>query len=140
MERPIDEEIGGRMRKVREQRGLSVAVAAELLGTDKSRLSQQERGIRPISRALVRKAAEQYGVSVSHLELGLPQAVHVLFVEGRPVVALADQGQAEEWASTMKATGKDGVRVHRVAVDDEETLRGLAEMPAASTDKKEVLA
>ncbi|HEY2096309.1 MAG TPA: helix-turn-helix transcriptional regulator [Pseudonocardia sp.] len=67
-EEPFPAEIGARVRQIRMQRGLTLAVVAGLAGIDKTYLSRLERGERFfLRRGLVEVLAEALGCAVSDL-------------------------------------------------------------------------
>lgn len=57
------------LRELREERGASLRAAAKDLGVDPSYLSRLERGEKPPSPQLLRKAADYYEVSPEALAL-----------------------------------------------------------------------
>ncbi len=68
-----DEELGGRIRAVREARGRSLRSVATAAGVSESFLSQVERGVASPSVATLRRIAEALGLSVAALFEGPPQ-------------------------------------------------------------------
>ena len=57
------------LRELREERGASLRAAAKDLGVDPSYLSRLERGAKPASPQLLRKAAQYYEVPEEELAL-----------------------------------------------------------------------
>jgi transcriptional regulator with XRE-family HTH domain len=60
-------ELGGRIRTVREEKGLSLRTVADAAGVSESFLSQVERGVASPSVASLRRVAEALGESVGAL-------------------------------------------------------------------------
>jgi transcriptional regulator with XRE-family HTH domain len=60
-------EIGARIKKVREARGLRTTEFAELIGRDKSSISDVERGLSAVSLGTILHMSEALGVSPGSL-------------------------------------------------------------------------
>ena len=117
-ERVFAEQLGQRLRWIRQQRGLSLRTVARLSGEEFriSVLGAYERGHRMISVARLQRLAELYGVSVDQL---LP-------------VAGEDPEPSDNGAPPPEEDRRssDGGRDGRVTLD----LRRLAGLPAPARD------
>ena len=112
--------VGPRLRRVREQRGLTLTVAAEHAGMSKSTLSRLENGQRRPSLELLLPLAQVYRVPIDDL-VGAPQVgdprirIKPRRVNGRTVLALTGPGAVQAWKiviprsqSTPKPRTHDG--------------------------------
>jgi transcriptional regulator with XRE-family HTH domain len=96
------EHVGPRLRRVREQRGLTLTEAAERTGISKSTLSRLENGQRRPSLELLLPLAQTYRVPLDELvgapEVGDPRIrLKPRQVNGRTVVPLTRPGGIQAW-------------------------------------------
>ena len=112
--------VGSRLRRVREQRGLTLTAAAQHAGMSKSTLSRLENGQRRPSLELLLPLAQVYRVPIDDL-VGAPQVgdprvrLKPRRVNGRTVLALTGPGAVQAWKiviprsqSTPKPRTHDG--------------------------------
>lgn len=95
-------QVGPRLRRVREHRGLTLAKAAEQTGISTSTLSRLETGQRKPSLELLLPLAQLYGVPLDDLvgapEVGDPRIrLRARRVNGRTVVPLTRPGGIQAW-------------------------------------------
>jgi transcriptional regulator with XRE-family HTH domain len=94
--------VGPRLRRVREQRGLTLTLAAEHAGISKSTLSRLENGQRRPSLELLLPLAQVYRVPIDDL-VGAPQVgdprvrLKPRRVNGRTVLPLTGPGAVQAW-------------------------------------------
>ncbi len=96
------EMVGPRLRRVREQRGFTLTVAAEHAGISKSTLSRLENGQRRPSLELLLPLAQVYRVPIDDLvgapEVGDPRIrLKPRRVNGRTVLPLTRPGGVQAW-------------------------------------------
>ena len=96
------EQVGPRLRQVREQRGLTLTVAAAHAGMSKSTLSRLENGQRRPSLELLLPLAQVYRVPIDDLvgapEVGDPRIrLKPRRVNGRTVLPLTRPGGVQAW-------------------------------------------
>jgi transcriptional regulator with XRE-family HTH domain len=101
--------VGQRLRRVREQRGLTLTVAAEHAGISKSTLSRLENGQRRPSLELLLPLAQLYRVPLDDLvgapEVGDPRIrIRPRRVNGRTVLPLTRPGGVQAWKIVIPAT------------------------------------
>jgi transcriptional regulator with XRE-family HTH domain len=94
--------VGQRLRRVREQRGLTLTVAASHAGLSKSTLSRLENGQRRPSLELLLPLAQVYRVPIDDLvgapEVGDPRIrLKPRRVNGRTVLPLTRPGGVQAW-------------------------------------------
>jgi transcriptional regulator with XRE-family HTH domain len=101
--------VGPRLRRVREQRGLTLTVAAGHAGISKSTLSRLENGQRRPSLELLLPLAHVYRVPLDDLvgapEVGDPRIrLKARRVKGRTVVPLTRPGGVQAWKIVIPAS------------------------------------
>jgi transcriptional regulator with XRE-family HTH domain len=101
--------VGLRLRRVREQRGLTLTDAAARTGISKSTLSRLENGQRKPSLELLLPLAQTYRVPLDDLvgapEVGDPRIrLKPRRVNGRTVVPLTHPGGVQAWKIVIPAT------------------------------------
>ena len=101
--------VGLRLRRVREQRGLTLTDAAARTGISKSTLSRLENGQRKPSLELLLPLAQAYRVPLDDLvgapEVGDPRIrLKPRRVNGRTVVPLTHPGGVQAWKIVIPAT------------------------------------
>ncbi|MDG6107726.1 helix-turn-helix transcriptional regulator [Dactylosporangium aurantiacum] len=100
--------VGVRLRRIREQRGLTLTVAAEHAGMSKSTLSRLENGQRRPSLELLLPLAQVYRVPLDDLvgapEVGDPRIrIKPRQVNGRTVLPLTRPGGVQAWKILIPA-------------------------------------
>ncbi|WP_433064759.1 helix-turn-helix domain-containing protein [Dactylosporangium sp. CS-033363] len=100
--------VGPRLRQIREQRGLTLTVAAEQAGISKSTLSRLENGQRRPSLELLFPLAQVYRVPLDDLvgapEVGDPRIrIKPRRVNGRTVLPLTRPGGVQAWKIVIPA-------------------------------------
>jgi transcriptional regulator with XRE-family HTH domain len=103
------DQVGLRLRRVREQRGLTLTDAAARTGISKSTLSRLENGQRKPSLELLLPLAQAYRVPLDDLvgapEVGDPRIrLRPRRVNGRTVVPLTHPGGVQAWKIVIPAT------------------------------------
>ncbi len=101
--------IGPRLRRVREQRGLTLTVAAAHAGISKSTLSRLENGQRRPSLELLLPLTQVYRVPIDDLvgapEVGDPRIrLKARRVNGRTVLPLTRPGGVQAWKIVIPAS------------------------------------
>ena len=101
--------VGSRLRRVREQRGLTLTEAAALAGMSKSTLSRLETGQRKPSLELLLPLARTYRVPLDDLvgapEVGDPRIrLKPRRVNGRTVLPLTRPGGIQAWKIVIPTT------------------------------------
>jgi transcriptional regulator with XRE-family HTH domain len=101
--------VGPRLRRVREQRGLTLTVAAANAGISKSTLSRLENGQRRPSLELLLPLAQVYRVPIDDLvgapEVGDPRIrLKPRRVNGRTVLPLTGPGGVQAWKIVIPAS------------------------------------
>ena len=101
--------VGTRLRQIREQRGLTLTVAAGYAGISKSTLSRLEHGQRRPSLELLLPLAEVYRVPIDDLvgapEVGDPRIrLKPRRVNGRTVLPLTRPGGVQAWKIIVPAS------------------------------------
>lgn len=71
MSRELRQKFGGRVRELREERGISLRQFAMQINADKTFISGVERGERSATLDTIEKIAKGLGVSISELFYGL---------------------------------------------------------------------
>ncbi len=104
--------VGSRLRKVREQRGLTLTEAAALTGMSKSTMSRLENGQRKPSLELLLPLAQTYRVPLDDLvgapEVGDPRIrLKPRRVNGRTVLPLTRPGGIQAWKIVIPTTQCD---------------------------------
>jgi transcriptional regulator with XRE-family HTH domain len=104
--------VGPRLRRVREQRGLTLTDAAGRTGISKSTLSRLETGQRRPSLELLLPLAQAYRVPVDDLvgapEVGDPRIrLKPRRVNGRTVLPLTRPGGVQAWKIVIPASQSD---------------------------------
>ncbi len=104
--------VGPRLRRVREQRGLTLTEAASLAGISKSTLSRLETGQRRPSLELLLPLAQTYRVPLDDLvgapEVGDPRIrLKPRRVNGRTVLPLTRPGGIQAWKIVIPRTQTD---------------------------------
>ena len=104
--------VGSRLRRVREQRGLTLTEAAALAGMSKSTLSRLETGQRKPSLELLLPLAQTYRVPLDDLvgapEVGDPRIrLKPRRVNGRTVLPLTRPGGIQAWKIVIPTTQSD---------------------------------
>ena len=103
------ERVGPRLRRVREQRGLTLTEAAARTGISKSTLSRLENGQRKPSLELLLPLAQTYRVPLDDLvgapEVGDPRIrLKPRRVNGRTVLPLTNPGGIQAWKIVIPTT------------------------------------
>ncbi len=104
------EQVGPRLRRIRDQRGLTLTEAARVTGMSKSTLSRLENGQRRPSLELLLPLAQTYRVPLDDLvgapEVGDPRIrLKPRRVNGRTIVPLAGQpGGIQAWKIVIPKT------------------------------------
>jgi transcriptional regulator with XRE-family HTH domain len=106
------DQIGPRLRRVREQRGLTLTEAAQRTGMSKSTLSRLETGQRRPSLELLLPLAQAYRVPLDDLvgapEVGDPRIrLKPRKVKGRTVLPLTRPGGIQAWKIVIPRTQSD---------------------------------
>lgn len=101
--------VGPRLRRVREQRGLTLTEAADRTGISKSTLSRLETGQRRPSLELLLPLAQVYRVPIDDLvgapEVGDPRIrLKPRRVNGRTVLPLTPPGGVQAWKIVVPAS------------------------------------
>jgi transcriptional regulator with XRE-family HTH domain len=110
--------VGPRLRRVREQRGLTLTVAAAHAGISKSTLSRLENGQRRPSLELLLPLAQVYRVPLDDLvgapEVGDPRIrIKPRRVNGRTVLPLTRPGGVQAWKIVIpKSQSTPSPRTH----------------------------
>jgi transcriptional regulator with XRE-family HTH domain len=110
--------VGPRLRRVRDQRGLTLTEAAHRTGRSKSTLSRLETGQRRPSLELVLPLAQAYRVPLDDLvgapEVGDPRIrLKPRKVKGRTVLPLTRPGGIQAWKIVIpRAQGDPAPRAH----------------------------
>jgi transcriptional regulator with XRE-family HTH domain len=104
--------VGSRLRRVREQRGLTLTEAAALAGMSKSTLSRLETGQRKPSLELLLPLAQTYRVPLDDLvgapEVGDPRIrLKPRRVNGRTVLPLTRPGGIQAWKIVIPTAQSD---------------------------------
>jgi transcriptional regulator with XRE-family HTH domain len=104
--------VGSRLRRVREQRGLTLTEAATLTGMSKSTLSRLETGQRRASLELLLPLAQTYRVPLDDLvgapEVGDPRIrLKPRKVNGRTVLPLTRPGGIQAWKIVLPTSQAD---------------------------------
>jgi transcriptional regulator with XRE-family HTH domain len=104
--------VGSRLRRVREQRGLTLTEAAALAGMSKSTLSRLETGLRKPSLELLLPLAQTYRVPLDDLvgapEVGDPRIrLKPRRVNGRTVLPLTRPGGIQAWKIVIPTAQSD---------------------------------
>ncbi|NHT18130.1 XRE family transcriptional regulator [Cellulomonas sp. IC4_254] len=104
--------VGGRLRRVREQRGLTLTEAAAAAGMSKSTLSRLETGQRRPGLELLLPLAQTYRVPLDDLvgapEVGDPRIrLRPRGVNGRTVLPLTRPGGIQAWKIVIPTTQRD---------------------------------
>jgi transcriptional regulator with XRE-family HTH domain len=104
--------VGPRLRRVREQRGLTLTEAAARTGISKSTLSRLENGQRRPSLELLLPLAHAYRVPIDDLvgapEVGDPRIrLKPRRVNGRTVLPLTRPGGVQAWKIVIPASQSD---------------------------------
>ena len=103
------EQVAPRLRKVREQRGMTLADLSERTGISKSTLSRLENGQRRPSLELLLPLAQEYRVPLDDL-VGAPQVgdprirLKPRRVNGRTVLPLTRPGGVQAWKIVIPAS------------------------------------
>lgn len=103
------DQVGPRLRRVREQRGLTLTEAAQQTGISKSTLSRLEHGQRRPSLELLLPLAQAYRVPIDDLvgapEVGDPRIrLKPRRVNGRTVLPLTRPGGIQAWKIVVPTT------------------------------------
>ncbi len=103
------EKVGPRLRRVREQRGLTLTQVAEQTGLSKSTLSRLETGQRRPSLELLLPLAQVYRVPIDDLvgapEVGDPRIrLKPRHLNGRTVLPLTRPGGVQAWKIIVPAS------------------------------------
>ena len=103
------DQVGPRLRRVREQRGLTLTEAAHATGISKSTLSRLENGLRKPSLELLLPLSETYRVPIDDLvgapEVGDPRIrIKPRRVNGRTVLPLTHPGGIQAWKIVIPKT------------------------------------
>ena len=106
---PVLALVGPRLRKVREQRGVTLTEVAEATGISKSTLSRLENGQRRPSLELLLPLAQTYRVPIDDLvgapEVGDPRIrLKPRRVNGRTVLPLTRPGGVQAWKIVIPRT------------------------------------
>ena len=106
------DQVGPRLRRVREQRGVTLNEVAQLTGISKSTLSRLENGQRRPSLELLLPLAATYRVPIDDLvgapEVGDPRIrLKARRVNGRTVVPLTRPGGIQAWKIVIPKTQSD---------------------------------
>jgi len=106
----MDEKLGARIRRLRLEQGLGQAELSERCGwpATPARVSNYERGERPVDVASAEALAQALGTTAAHVLFGLdPETMMVVTTEEREVLlALRAQRAARSSAALV---GQDGV-------------------------------
>lgn len=112
------EQVGSRLRKVREQRGVTLTDVAQRTGISKSTLSRLENGQRKPSLELLLPLAQVYRVPLDDLvgapEVGDPRIrLKPRRVNGRTVLPLTHPGGVQAWKIVIpKNQSTPSLRTH----------------------------
>lgn len=138
--------VGPRLRRVREQRGLTLTVAATQAGLSKSTLSRLENGQRRPSLELLLPLAQVYRVPLDEL-VGAPPVgdprirLRPRRLNGRTVLPLTSSGGVQAWKIVIPASQtRPNLRTHdgfewlyvltgrmRLVLGDQELVMGAGE-------------
>src|SRR3954463_9679950 len=140
------ESVGPRLRRVREQRGLTLTEASQHTGISKSTLSRLETGQRPPSLELLLPLALTYRVPIDDLvgapETGDPRIrLKPRRVNGRTVLPLTRPGGIQAWKIVIpKEQSEPNPRTHdgfewlyvlsgqmRLVLGDQDLVLGIGE-------------
>ncbi len=140
------EQVAPRLRRVREQRGLTLTEAADLTGISKSTLSRLETGQRRPNLELLLPLAQAYRVPIDDLvgapEVGDPRIrLKPRRVNGRTVLPLTHPGGIQAWKIVIpKTQSKPSLRTHdgfewlyvlsgrmRLVMGDQDLVLGVGE-------------
>jgi transcriptional regulator with XRE-family HTH domain len=138
--------VGPRLRRVREERGLTLTEAAERTGISKSTLSRLENGQRRPSLELLLPLAQTYRVPIDDLvgapEVGDPRIrLKPRRVNGRTVLPLTRPGGVQAWKIVIpRAQTEPNPRTHdgfewlyvlsgqmRLVLGDQDLVLGIGE-------------
>lgn len=140
------DQVGPRLRRVREQRGVTLTEVAQLTGISKSTLSRLENGQRRPSLELLLPLAQTYRVPIDDLvgapEVGDPRIrLKPRRVNGRTVVPLTHPGGIQAWKIVIpKSQSEPNPRTHdgfewlyvlsgqmRLVMGDQDIVLGIGE-------------
>ncbi|MER7762764.1 helix-turn-helix domain-containing protein [Streptomyces sp. NPDC097619] len=108
--RPVLDEVGPRLRRLREQRALTLASLAETTGISKSTLSRLESGERKPSLELLLPLAAAYRVPLDDL-VGAPEV-------GDPRVRLAPRPLPHGGTALPLSRGPGPLQAHKMVITD----------------------
>ncbi|KAF1018272.1 MAG: HTH-type transcriptional regulator PrpR [Paracidovorax wautersii] len=130
--------MGVRLRRLREERGLTQAALARTLGLSASYLNQLEQNQRPLTMAVLLRLGETFGVdaqSFSDDEEARMVAALREVAANLPASAVGGRDEARislaeirEIASSMPAVGRTLIQLHRRHREALERLEALSEM------------
>lgn len=90
----VENEFGMLLRKLREQKGMSINQLAETAGISNSQISRMENGVRGVPKApTIRKLAEALGIPYGELMTAAG------YLEGTGGISAQEAVQAPEWAT-----------------------------------------
>ena len=143
--------VGPRLRRVREQRGVTLTEVARLTGISKSTLSRLENGQRRPSLELLLPLAQTYRVPIDDLvgapEVGDPRIrLKPRRVNGRTVLPLTHPGGIQAWKIVIpKSQSEPKPRTHdgfewlyvlsgqmRLVMGDQDIVLGTARPPSST--------
>ncbi|RMG91795.1 MAG: helix-turn-helix domain-containing protein [Zetaproteobacteria bacterium] len=106
--------IGERIKRLREQQGLSQRALAEASGISAAALSQLESGQTSPSVATLEKLADGLGIAVAafFLEPGEDQDIELFELDDRPSVDLSHGGRFVPLTALRQPTGFEPMLVH----------------------------
>jgi transcriptional regulator with XRE-family HTH domain len=138
--------VGSRLRRVREQRGITLTEVAQLTGISKSTLSRLENGQRRPSLELLLPLAQTYRVPIDDLvgapDVGDPRIrLKPRRVNGRTVLPLTRPGGVQAWKIVIPRTQSEpNPRTHdgfewlyvlsgrmRLVLGDQDLVLGIGE-------------
>jgi predicted transcriptional regulator/transcriptional regulator with XRE-family HTH domain len=110
------ERLGVRIRRLREERGLTQRALAKMMGISPSYVNQLESNRRPVTASVLLKLADALGVDLTEFSAGPADRLSVQLRDVLADAALGEQvsdAEIRELAAAMPAVGRVLVDLHR---------------------------
>jgi transcriptional regulator with XRE-family HTH domain len=110
------ERLGVRIRRLREERGLTQRALAKMMGISPSYVNQLESNRRPVTVSVLLKLADALGVDLTEFSAGPADRLSVQLRDVLADAALGEQvsdAEIRELAAAMPAVGRVLVDLHR---------------------------